>query len=58
MRQIGRWYDVDVQFEGDISKKTFSAIVNRSNNISEVLKIMKEAGIQFRIVDKKIIVTN
>lgn len=56
MRQISRWYNVDVQFEGDFSKKSFSAIVSRSNNISEVLKIMEKAGIQFRIEEKKIIV--
>lgn len=58
MRQIGRWYNIDIEFEGGISKKTFSAIVSRTNNISEVLKIMEAAGIRFRIGEKKIIVTN
>jgi len=56
MRQVSRWYDVDVEFQGQPGKKTFSGIVSRDNKISEVLKIMEKAGVIFRIEGKKITV--
>ncbi|MCU0387934.1 MAG: FecR domain-containing protein [Chitinophagaceae bacterium] len=56
MRQVSRWYDVDVQYMGKISNKTFSGIVSRDNDISEVLKIMQTAGVKFKIEGKTIMV--
>jgi len=56
MRQVSRWYDVEVVYEGQVSKKTFSGIVSRSQQIAEVLKIMEKAGVKFRIEGKKITV--
>ncbi len=56
MRQISRWYDVDVVFEGNLSKETFSGMVSTDQNISEVLKILEEAGLKFRIEGKKLFV--
>lgn len=56
MRQISRWYDVDVSYEGKINNETFSGMVNRNSNVSQVLKIMEQAGIKFRIKGKKIVV--
>jgi ferric-dicitrate binding protein FerR (iron transport regulator) len=56
MRQVSRWYDVDVVFQGQPGKKTFSGIVSRDNKISEVLKIMEKAGVVFRIEGKQITV--
>ena len=56
MRQIEKWYDVDVYYEGKPGKKRFSGMVSRDNNVSEVLKIMEQAGIRFKIEGKKITV--
>lgn len=56
MRQIARWYDVEVSYVGTISNATFSGIVSRESNISQVLKIMEQAGMKFQIEGKKIIV--
>lgn len=56
MRQIARWYDIEVVYEGTISEEEFSGIVKRNSNVSEVLKIMEQAGIKFRIEDKKVTV--
>ena len=56
MRQISRWYDVDVVYDGSISKETFTGMVNRNSNVSQVLKIMEQAGIKFKIEGRKIIV--
>jgi hypothetical protein len=56
MRQIEKWYDVSVRYEGKTSNKHFSGIVSRSNQVSEVLKIMEQAGIKFKIEGRNITV--
>ena len=56
MRQISRWYDVDVSFDGNISKELFSGIVSRTSKLSQVLKIMERAGVKFKIEGKRIVV--
>ena len=56
MRQVARWYNVDVVYQGTINNETFSAIVGRDKNLSEVLKIMIEGGVRFKIEGRKIIV--
>jgi ferric-dicitrate binding protein FerR (iron transport regulator) len=56
MKQISRWYDVDVEFQGHNQDRVFSGIVGRGSNISEVLDIMKRAGIKFQIQGRKITV--
>ena len=56
MRQIEKWYDVSVKYEGKPGNKHFSGIVSRSNKVSEVLKIMEQAGIKFKIEGRNITV--
>ena len=59
MRQISRWYDLDVKYEGDVERKSFAGTISRKNNVSEVLKMLEmTGGIQFRIDDRKITVKN
>jgi ferric-dicitrate binding protein FerR (iron transport regulator) len=59
MRQISRWYDLDVRYEGDVERKSFAGTISRKNNVSEVLKMLElTGGIQFRIEDRKITVRN
>lgn len=57
MRQISRWYDVDISFEGNIPDKNFTGQISRNNNLSQVLKMLeltKEA--HFKITGKNITV--
>lgn len=56
MQQIERWYNVFVTYQGKPGNKHFSGIVSRNNNVSEVLKIMEQAGIKFKIEGKNITV--
>lgn len=56
MRQAARWYDADVQYQGEISE-TFSGGLPRSENISQLLKILEATGkVDFSINGKRIIV--
>lgn len=56
MKQLSRWYDIDVKFQQESPKDKFSGIVNRSGNLSEVLRILNEGGIRFKINNRTIII--
>ena len=56
MRQVSRWYDVDVAYEGTAPATTFNGEVSRQANVSKVLSIFDFAGIRCRIEGKKIVV--
>lgn len=57
MRQIARWYDVAVKYEGNVSDKSFVFATPRTANVSEVLKILELTGsIHFLIEDRTITV--
>ena len=57
MRQVERWYDVDVVYEKDISLRTFTGEISRSSNLSEVLRLLEASSIHFTVEGNKIIVT-
>lgn len=51
MRQISRWYNAEVEYQGDISGKVFGGRISRSRNVSEVLKILELTGsIHFKVI--------
>jgi ferric-dicitrate binding protein FerR (iron transport regulator) len=57
MRQISRWYNVDVSYQGDMSGKEITGSVSRSENISEVLRKLEETGtIHFKMDERRVIV--
>lgn len=56
MREISRWYDIDVEYRGKLNPETFSGIVSRKTNLSQVLKIMEEGGVRFEIEGRTIVV--
>lgn len=57
MRQAARWYDVDVKYEGNVPQRRFTGSISRNVNLSELLKMLKYTGINFKISGKTIIVT-
>jgi hypothetical protein len=56
MRQIARWYDVEISYEGKVSTEKFVGEVSRNSNVSEVLKILELNKVHFKIEGKKITV--
>lgn len=56
MREISRWYDVDIEYEGKIPSGHFSGMMSRENDISQVLKIMEAGSVHFKIEGRKVIV--
>lgn len=57
MRQISRWYDVDVEFTGPPSTARFWGLINRDVNLSEMLKVMRANGIDAHLQGRKVIVS-
>ncbi len=56
MRQVSKWYDVEVIYEGKMTKRTFTADISRNTNLSEFLKVLELSNIHFSIEGKKLIV--
>jgi ferric-dicitrate binding protein FerR (iron transport regulator) len=56
MRQVARWYDVQVVYERDVSQDLFRGKIYRNTDISQLLKILELSGVHFKIEGKKIIV--
>lgn len=57
MRQISRWYDVDVVFNGNISKEAFAGKISRFKNLYEVLDLVELTGlVHFKVEGRRIIV--
>jgi ferric-dicitrate binding protein FerR (iron transport regulator) len=57
MRQLARWYDLDVNYEGGVPKRHFTGKVFRNLPLSEVLKVLELSHVHFRIEGKRLTVT-
>lgn len=56
MRQLARWYDVDVSYKGNINKH-FIGSISRNVKLSQVLSMLQQTGeIKFKIEGKNLIV--
>jgi transmembrane sensor len=50
MRQLARWYDVEVEYQGKITGSRFSGIISRHNSLSAVVKMLESTGaVKFRV---------
>ncbi|WP_158800448.1 FecR family protein [Pedobacter sp. L105] len=57
MRQLSRWYDVDIQFEGPVTNETFTGRIPRSWNLSQVMKIIQSSkSIHFTVEGRRIMI--
>lgn len=56
LRQIGRWYDLDVSYEGIPTDQKFNGKISRDNNLSEIIKVLELTKVKLKIENRKIIV--
>lgn len=56
MRQVSRWYNVDVEYRGTVPASTYHGRISRNSNASAVLQILALGGINFTMEGGKIIV--
>lgn len=58
MRQIARWYDVEVDIAGDIAARTFSGTISRYADINELLETLALTDkVRFEVKERTIVVT-
>jgi len=56
MRQISRWYDIDVSYKEKPSNEKFGGSISKNLPLSNVLKLLEGTGISFKLEGKKLIV--
>ena len=57
MRQVARWYDVEVEFKGQVQDDGFSGKVSRSVPLSKLLKVLEQSDIHAKIEGNHITIT-
>jgi ferric-dicitrate binding protein FerR (iron transport regulator) len=57
MRQLEKWYDIEVSYTQPVSKKTFDGGIQRSLSLPVVLKILERNGAEFSVEGKRVQVT-
>ena len=56
MRQVGRWYDVDVMYTGKVPARKFGGTISRNVNLSSLLMGLNEQGVNVKLEGRKVIV--
>lgn len=56
MREISRWYDLDIRYEGDTPDIEFGGEIGRDLNLSQVIKGLSVSGLHFRMENEKTLV--
>ena len=57
MRQVSRWYDVEIRYQGNLSGKAIAGSLSRYKNVSEVLNMLELTGtVHFKLEGRRITV--
>lgn len=57
MKQLARWYDVDVKFAGKVTHDKFGGSIPRDASLSQVLRTLEQSMVHFKIDGKTVTVT-
>jgi transmembrane sensor len=57
LRQLARWYDIEVEFKGSVPDKHIQGQMHRDLSLTQVLEILTDKDIHFTIIGRKLIVT-
>jgi ferric-dicitrate binding protein FerR (iron transport regulator) len=56
MRQISRWYDVDITYQSTYSGAKFGGGISRQLNLSHVLQLLDKSGVHTRLDNRQLII--
>jgi ferric-dicitrate binding protein FerR (iron transport regulator) len=56
-RQLSRWYDIDIVLEGKVPEEKFKGKMDRALTLSQVLKILSETEVAFRMEGRTLIIS-
>jgi hypothetical protein len=49
LQQIGRWYNVEVKYKGEVPQTHFYGRIKRSKPLRDVLDVLEEGGLRFEL---------
>ena len=56
MRQISRWYDVEVDYKGSIPARRLTGKFSRDVTLNQLIEMLRYTGVNMKIENKKIII--
>jgi transmembrane sensor len=57
MRQVARWYDVEIEYQGNINSSGVVSTISRTKKLSQLLKaLQKNQGIHFKVEGRRVLV--
>ena len=56
LRQVSRWYDIDVVFNGNVEGETFTGKISRNVPLSKLLKVLALNDVKVRLEGRKLTV--
>ncbi len=57
MRQLSRWYDLDIEYKGTLPTKPYNGKIPRELSLGKVLSALKLAGVHLEMYDKTLIIS-
>ncbi|WEK37503.1 MAG: DUF4974 domain-containing protein [Candidatus Pseudobacter hemicellulosilyticus] len=58
MRQLERWYDIEVVYENGVPKTRFWGEMQRQTQLPDLLEILRKTEVEFRMEGRRLIVLN
>lgn len=58
MRQIARWYDVDISFSGALPTKRFFGLLEKNVPLSVILEYLEEQGIHSSVAGRHVVLSS
>ncbi|KAA8479711.1 FecR family protein [Arcticibacter tournemirensis] len=57
MEQVARWYDVEIEFQGNVEERTFGGVYSKNRDLAQLLASMELTGlVHFKAEGRRIIV--
>lgn len=56
MRQIGRWYNIEINYEQAVYTTKFKGKIGRDLNLTDALEVLKKAGVNFKVEGRTVTV--
>jgi ferric-dicitrate binding protein FerR (iron transport regulator) len=57
MRQIARWYDIEVVYQGQLPEHEFEGRIQRDLPLSDILKALEDERVHFKLDGRKLLVS-
>lgn len=58
MKEVERWYDIDIRYEGPVPREVGYGMASRTENLSVVLSLLEAGGFRFRLEERTLTIIN